>query len=113
MSDLSGNLAGDAFAADLPDMTPETTRATWTEDGLRAFMARIREAYGPEFYARITSVQRVESDARAGDAAVEPGRVVDCRECPGPVMVTGTEVYLRDDGPRYWRLACGHLVRAS
>jgi hypothetical protein len=99
-------LAGDAYAveteADLyatPDMTDAATRATWTEEGLRLFMARIRAVYGDEFVQRIASVQRIESD--------EP-RTILCRECferepiLGPSKLLGRVI-----------LRCGHTARLA
>jgi len=57
------------------------------------------------------NVARVESDGRAGDPPVEPGRIVDCCVCESPAMVTGVEIYVA--GRKHYRLACGHLARAS
>jgi len=89
------NYAGDAFAA---DMTDESTRATWTEAGLRSFLARLRVMYGDEFMDRVTSVQRIEAEPR----------LVTCGECHerepivGPATVRG-----------YVTLACGHSAQVG
>ena len=104
------NLAGEAWTED--DMTEATTRATWSEAGLRLFMARIRELYGEEFYARITSVQRVQSDAPQGDPPCVGG-TTDCPTCEGPSTITGTEWPPWLAGYKHYRLDCHHLVRAS
>ena len=105
-------LAGAAYAveteADVYDMTDPVTRVRWTESGLRLFLAHVREMYGEEFYQRITSVQRIESDGSEGDA---PAEVIttDCQVCEGPSAITG---YWYVDGFKYHRLNCGHLARA-
>jgi len=98
------NAAGAAWAEPW-DMTDAATRATWTDDGLRALFDRLRQMYGDEAIDR-ASVARVESDGTQGDTAAE----VDCRECEGPSTVTGTEygATMR----KYHRLDCGHLVLA-
>ena len=97
------NCAGEAFAADPVDMTDEATRATWTDDGLRALIARLRVMYGDEaidhaYYARI------ESDGTQGDPPCIGG-TTDCHECCEPQEITRRY-------PLHVRLACGHLVRA-
>ena len=106
------NLAGDAYAveteSDLYDMTDPVTRATWTESGLRLFLTKIRAAYGEEFYARITSVQRIESDGTESDAAVV---TVDCRVCEGPSTVVG-QAWIAWNGDGWLQLTCGHSVKA-
>jgi len=92
------NAAGEAYA---PDMTDEATRATWTEDGLRALIDRLRVMYGDEAVAR-AYYARIESD--------EP-RTVDCSECPGPSEVVDFAPV--PDDHKLLRLACGHLIRAG
>jgi len=106
-------LAGEAFAEDdlYADMTDPVTRATWTESGLRLFLAHVREAYGEEFYQRITSVQQIESDGTQGDP---PSEVIttDCATCEGPSAITGVEWPPWLNGFKHYRLACHHLARA-
>ena len=89
------NAAGEAYA---PDMTDEATRATWTEDGLRALIDRLRVMYGDEAIDR-AAFARIESDEH----------VVDCPECCEPSTVTGVEY---PAGGKHYRLDCHHLVPA-
>jgi len=101
------NAAGAAWFVDEPsDITDESTRATWTDAGIAAFLASLRDAYGADFVDRLR-LARVESDARAADAGF--ARVVDCGVCEGPSTVTGFEHLA---GVGHYRLDCHHLVRA-
>jgi len=111
------NLAGEAYAAYVagevddageayaPDMTDSAERATWTADGLRALIDRLRVMYGDEAVDR-AYYARIESDGTQGDTAK---RVVDCGVCEGPSTVMGTgKTGL--DSREYLHLDCGHLV---
>ncbi|HEY8647055.1 MAG TPA: hypothetical protein VIL77_14390 [Gaiellaceae bacterium] len=99
------NFAGEAFAEDdLPDMTDPATRTTWSDAGIAAFLESLRRLYGDDFIDRMR-LARIESDARAGDAARQVGGTTDCHECCEPQEIT-----VRYAGQ--FRLACGHLVRA-
>ena len=108
------NAAGAAFAVEAEDdlyadMTDEATRATWTENGLRALIARLRVMYGDEAIDR-AYYARVESDAPQGDPPAVVGETTDCPQCcAGPEFITGAEIIR---GVRYYRLRCHHLVKA-
>jgi len=104
------NAAGAAYAVEAEDdlyadMTDPATRATWTENGLRALIARLREMYGDEAIDR-AYYARIESDGTESDAAVV---TVDCAVCEGPATVTGVEY---PHGFKHYRCDCHHLVRA-
>ena len=104
------NAAGAAYAVEAEDdlyadMTDPATRATWTENGLRALIARLREMYGDEAIDR-AYYARIESDATESDAAACVGGTTDCHECCEPQEIT-----VRYAGQ--FRLACGHLVRTT
>jgi len=105
------NAAGEAFAEDdLYDMTDDATRVTWTDAGIKAFLESLRRLYGDDFVDRLR-LARIESDARAGDAANEAVWTTPCPECFEEQAVKESGVGY---GGRKWsRLTCGHLTFRS
>jgi len=100
------NAAGAAWFVDEPsDITDESTRATWTDAGIAAFLASLRDAYGADFVDRLR-LARIESDAVEGDPAP---LTVDCRVCEGPSEVVGAHSL----DSRWVRLSCGHIAGAA